>query len=102
MEDKLELNAVVELFGHQKVAGVVTEQQVAGSSFVRVDIPETDTQPSFSRFFNPSAIYAINPVTEEVMFQMAKMIQNKPIESWDIKEMNKKLLSTGQESESES
>lgn len=59
MENKLELHAVVELFGHQKMAGKVTEQSIGPSTFVRIDVPETNHQPAFTRLLNPSAIYAI-------------------------------------------
>lgn len=90
--EKLEVTAVVELFGHQRMAGTVTEQTIGGGSFIRIDVPETDQQPAFSRLVNPSAIYAINPVTPEVMMEMAKKIQNKPIESWDIRTMYDKLM----------
>lgn len=31
---------IVELMGHQRVAGHITEQQVGGTNFVRVDIPK--------------------------------------------------------------
>jgi hypothetical protein len=93
---KFELSAIVELFGHTRMAGKVTEQIIGGGSFIRIDVPETESQPTFTRLVNPSAIYAINPVTEEVMLAMAKTIQNKPIESWDIKEMQKKLLALKQ------
>ena len=93
MEDnKLELHAIVELFGHTKMAGTVTEQSVGSSSFVRIDVPETKQQPAFTRLVNPSAIYAINPVTEEVMVEMADHLHMRPIESWDIQRMSQKLL----------
>lgn len=92
MEQKFELSAIIELFGHQRMAGKVTEQTIGGASFVRIDVPESKTQPSFSRMLNPSAIYAINPVTEEVMIEMVDRLEKKPIESWDIREMQKKLL----------
>lgn len=99
MENKFELNAIVELFGHQKMAGVVTEQTIGGASFIRIDVPETDQQPPFSRMLNPSAIYAINPVTEEVMLAMVERLQKKPIESWDIREMQKKMMLLSKEND---
>lgn len=92
MEQKFELTAVVELFGHQRMAGKVTEQNIGVATFVRIDVPETNSQPSFSRLVNPSAIYAINPVTDDVMKLMAEQITSKPIESWDIQKMQQKLL----------
>ena len=91
-DKKFELFAVVELFGHTRMSGTVTDSTIGGASFIRIDVPETTKQPSFTRFVNPSAVYAINPVTKEVMEQMAESITSKPIESWDIKAMQEKLL----------
>lgn len=92
MENKtLDLFAVVELFGHTKMAGRVTERTVGSAAFIQVDVPETDQQPSYSRLLNPSAIYAINPVTEEIAKHMAGQIQSKPIETWDARQMLEKL-----------
>lgn len=95
MNEKLELFAFVELFGHNKIAGTVTEQSIGGASFVRIDVPETESQPSFTKMYHPNAIYAINPVTEDVMKYMAENFSVKPIDSWDIKKMNEKLLALG-------
>lgn len=55
---------IVELFGHQKVAGHCTEENIAGTNFLRVDIPETSKQPAFTKYYGSAAIYAINPVDE--------------------------------------
>ena len=90
--EKFELSAIVELFGHSRMAGKVTEQTIGSASFIRIDVPETKQQPAFTRLVNPSAIYAINPVTEEVMFTMAEEMSNKPIDAWDIRTMQRKLL----------
>lgn len=95
MENNFEIFAIVELFGHQRMAGKVTEQTIGSSSFIRIDVPETPSQPAFSRMLNPSAVYAINPVTEEVMNVSAQQFQKKPIEAWDIREMQKKLMLLG-------
>lgn len=99
MENKLELFAIVELFGHSKLAGKITEQSVGSSTFIRVDVPETKRQPSFSRIVNPSAIYALNPVTKEVMEQMAASIEEAPLEAWDISRMTEKLRLLKEENE---
>ena len=73
-EEKFDLWCMVELFGHNKIAGKCTEQNIAGVNMLRVDVPETDKQPAFTKFYNGTAIYAINPITEEV----ANDIANKP------------------------
>lgn len=100
MDNKFELNAIVELFGHQRISGRVTEQTVGSSTFIRIDVPETSTQPKFTRIVNPTAVYAINPVTEEVMIEMAEKILQKPIDAWDIREMHNKLLQLKEKSNS--
>jgi hypothetical protein len=89
-QEKFDLWCIVELFGHQKIAGRCTEQNIAGTNMLRVDVPETKSQPSFTRFFGSAAIYAINPVDEETAKHYAERLQVKPIESWDISEVLKK------------
>lgn len=90
--EKLELWGVVELFGHTRIAGKLTEQNIAGANMLRVDVPESKSQPPFTRFLNHAAIYAINPTTEEVARSIAERLENKPIDSWDIRKMQEKLL----------
>ena len=92
MENKFELFAIVELFGHQRISGKVTEQSIGVATFIRVDVAATKQQPPFTRLLNPSAIYAINPVTEEVATATAERLEAKPIDAWDIREMQKKLM----------
>jgi hypothetical protein len=85
--EKFDLWCVVELFGHSKIAGKCTEQNIAGTNMLRVDVPETTTQPPFTRFFGSAAIYAINPVDEDTCRYYAERLEKKPIDSWDVKEM---------------
>lgn len=88
--EKFDLFAIVELFGHTKIAGRCTEQNIAGINMLRVDVPETKTQPAFTRFFGSAAIYAINPVDEATAKFTAERLEMKPIESWNVSEMLKK------------
>lgn len=88
--EKFEAFALVELFGHNRLSGKVTEQTIGGASFIRVDVPETNSQPAFSRLLNPSAIYAINPITEETMIEMARNLDKAPLASWDVRETVRK------------
>nr|WP_293837748.1 hypothetical protein [uncultured Arsenicibacter sp.] len=84
--------AIVELMGHQQISGQVSEYQLGGN-FLRIDVPETSRQGPFTRLVNPStAVYAINPVTEQVARMKAEQLQAKPIDSWDIQLMQQKLL----------
>jgi len=41
--------AILELMGHRRLAGLVSEQQIGGASFIRIDIPGKDG-PLLSEF----------------------------------------------------
>lgn len=68
-----EVHALVELFGHQRIAGKVSEQVIAGTGFIRVDVPATK-KAAYTRFFNPAAIYGITPVDEATALALAGSI----------------------------
>jgi hypothetical protein len=70
---------IVELFGHQKIAGRVTEQQIGGQSFIRIDVPDCDGTPAFTKLFGPGAIYSITPTTEDLVRQALPRIQPAPV-----------------------
>src|SRR5687768_18210807 len=89
--EKFEQWCIIGLFGHQKLAGLVAEKNIGGGSFLQVDVPETPSNPAFTRIINPSAVYDINPVTEEVAKMYAQNLQVKPIESWDIHKFMEKV-----------
>jgi hypothetical protein len=96
METKNTLNcwAVVELMGHQRIAGQVTEQSVAGVQMLKVDVPAVGEVPAYTRFLGGGAIYAINPVDEETCIGWVKSIAGNasPIVSWDGKQIIDKLV----------
>lgn len=83
--EKFDLWCMVELFGHQRIAGRCTEQNVAGTNMLRIDVPATKGQPEFTRFLSSGAIYAINPISEEVARQIAENLQIAPINVWDVR-----------------
>ena len=84
--------AILELFGHTKLAGHVTEYQFGGTNFIRVDVPETKTQPSFSKILNHGAVYAITPVDEQLSRLQAENISARPLESYELSRMLEKKL----------
>lgn len=99
--------AVVELFGHQRIAGRVTEQQVAGTNFLRVDVPELPAReargfmsaqpalPAYTRLFGAGAIYAINPVSEAVALHAALEFRARPVITFDLDAPGAPLLTGG-------
>jgi len=58
--------AIVELFGHTKIAGRVTEQVIGGQAFVRVDVPEHGNNDAFTKLYGAGAIYCMSPCSEAV------------------------------------
>lgn len=85
--EKFDLWCMVELFGHQRIAGRCTEQNVAGTNMLRVDVPETKSQPAFTRFLSSGAIYAINPVSEEIARHLAENFELSPVSIWDVRKI---------------
>lgn len=76
--------ALVELFGHQKIVGRVSEATLAGGAFLRVDVPAFDGSAAFTRMFGPGAIYSINPVTEEVARGLMGQYRNEPVSRFEL------------------
>lgn len=87
---KFDLWCVVELFGHNRIAGRCTEQNIAGTNMLRVDVPDTKNQSAHTKIFGASAIYAINPVSETVARSIAEDLNVNPISPWEIREIVKK------------
>lgn len=95
------LFAIVELFGHQRVAGRIMQQSFGGASFVRVDVPEIEiTERSgygseakdskrviqaHTRSFGGGAIYAINWCDEATAAIAARSIQHEPLSPYSVK-----------------
>ena len=76
---------IVELFGHQRIAGRFREEEIGGASFIRIDVPETSKRDGFTKYFGASAIYAMTPVDEETAKLAAEAYQNVPVETWQLK-----------------
>lgn len=76
----IEFWAIIELFGHNTIAGFVTEQSIGGGAFIRVDVPAVDEEhPAFSKFYGDKAVYAISPCSEEVARHAAMKLRVRPI-----------------------
>ena len=105
--------AVVELFGHARIAGAVSEQTFGGSTFVRVDVPEVTVQglgkwdeekgeyrkvqrtiQAHTRSFGPSAIYSINWCDEDTAKVAAVSIQHEPMKPYSVRDAIDQLRST--------
>ena len=66
--------AVVEILGHKQAAGRVTEEEIAGSKFLRVDVPENNGFAAYTTYYGASSVYAIHPCAEEYARQAAAQL----------------------------
>lgn len=93
--EKFEGWGIVEMLGHRKLAGKVSEQVIAGSALVRVDVPETqqsktvpgyggtviETTRPYTKLIGVGSIYCITPCDEETARRAAAVIEryNDPL-----------------------
>jgi hypothetical protein len=78
--------AIVELFGHNQIAGYVTDTAQFGTSMMRVDVPEIDGNPGYTKFFGGASIYAITPTTEKIAKIAAGRLEIRPVATWIVPE----------------
>ena len=78
--------AILELMGHRRLAGYVREQDVAGASFVRIDVPRADVENEAlaTQFYAPAAVYCITPTTEETARRVAVLAHPTPVKQWEL------------------
>jgi len=78
--DKFDSWGIVEVMGHNRFAGRITEQQIGGTAFVRVDVPATERQPAFTKLLGSGAIYAITITDEATATAVARQNCARPVE----------------------
>jgi hypothetical protein len=77
--------AVVEVMGHVKLAGKVSEASLFGTALCRVDVYPGDVeQPVMTRMFGGSAIYCITPCAEATARAFALGHQPEPVARWEL------------------
>lgn len=82
-QEELSCWAVVEIFGHTKLAGRVSTRKMGTNVMLQVDVPKGETEFSHSRLYSPGAIFSINPTTEAVCRKLTESsyaYNHKPIE----------------------
>lgn len=81
---KFEHWALVELMGHQRIAGLVSEVNLAGKGFIRVDVPDGQGNILFSRFYAPDAIYCVSPTDRQIAIGLAVKCASRPVNIYDL------------------
>jgi hypothetical protein len=93
MEDvkSLDIWGVVEVMGHKKFAGRVTEQAIGSASLVRIDVPALCVAgkngpvqlSAFTKLFGVGSIYCITPCTEETARCFAAQMRSEAFSQYE-------------------
>lgn len=78
-EQPLESWAILEIMGHERLAGKVSEALVAGTKMVQVEVPASDKLPAFTRLLSPTALFSLTPVPEAVARVVAGNLQKTAV-----------------------
>jgi hypothetical protein len=75
--------ALVEIFGHQRIVGFLSQQTFGSGVLFRIDVPDLKkggaiVRKGFTRYFGLSAIYSITPITEDVVRELLPTIDGLP------------------------
>lgn len=89
MAEKFEAFGIVELMGHQRTAGRLSEQMVGGANLLRVDIPDGESFRTV--FYGPSAIYALHITDEAVAKAAASQMGTRPTYAYELDSALRKL-----------
>jgi hypothetical protein len=76
--------AILELMGHRKLGGYVSQEVFAGAGLIRIDVPGEDGKWVAAQLYSPSALYCLTPVTEDVARRFAKSMQPEPVTRWEL------------------
>lgn len=78
--------AIVELMGHRKLAGYVSQAEQFGCAMLRLDVPGPNAgDPHLAtQYYGGSSIYCITPTTEEIARGFARSHTLQPVSRWEL------------------
>lgn len=82
--EKFGVWAILELMGHQRMAGYVTEETLFGTALGRIDVPGNDVDLSLTQYFGGHTIYRLTPVSEAVARRFAILNRPRPVTLFDL------------------
>lgn len=74
---------IVELMGHVRIAGRVSEQALFGVALGRIDIP-TRAGGFTTQYFGGASVYRMTPTTEEIARQVGLHNEPEPVHRWEL------------------
>jgi hypothetical protein len=76
--------AILELMGHRKLAGKLSEQTIGGCAMVRIDVPGEGDTTVATQFYSGAAIYCVTPTTEAIARKVANHYQPTPVTPYEM------------------
>jgi ABC-type Zn uptake system ZnuABC Zn-binding protein ZnuA len=76
--------AIVELMGHRRLAGLVSQAEQYGVAMLRLDVPATEGAQAATQFYGGSSIYCITPVSEDLARRVAERTAPAPVHTWEL------------------
>ena len=83
--EKFDAWGLLELFGHQRLAGKLSEQTIGGCHFIRIDVPQVGDTAPYTRFFTQGAIYGMTPMAEDTARKLAAYLRAVPVSAYEVK-----------------
>lgn len=80
--------AILELMGHRRLGGFVSETTFAGAGFVRIDVPaDSKGNGGATQLYGASAIYCITATTETIARAAAELNRPEPVQRWELPQL---------------
>ena len=74
---------VLELMGHVRIAGRITEEELFGGKVGRIDIPGEGGK-MFTQYFGGHTLYRLTPVSEDVARAFAERNRARPVYVYEL------------------
>lgn len=75
---------VVELFGHIRLAGRISEVEHYGGKLLRLDIPGSNGEFIATQLIGHAALFRVTPTTEQTARRVAVLSQPAPVKRWEL------------------
>lgn len=92
-KEKLEQYAVIEMMGHRKIVGKITESDIAAGNLLKVTVLGKDGLPSRTEYIGTGSIYCLTIINEEVAKLAAAANAPEPTWAWGISQQRTALPS---------
>jgi hypothetical protein len=90
MSESFEGWAILELMGHRRLGGRVSEVEMFGAKMCRIDVPTIENTlcgPKdrwTTQYYGGSSIYCMTPCSEEASRLAASISRPEPVHEWEL------------------